>query len=104
MSELFCFREYQEIVDNYTKIKYLEPLIKKIELKTNDHNKPHLEVTWIEQVSEKVFVDYDGWYVTPSEKYPTFEALAMKRSGDYNDNWGKVLTQRLNELDQLESD
>lgn len=104
MSEVFCLKEYQFIVDNYTKLKYLEPLITKIELVKSDHSSSHLKVTWIEQVSERVFVDHEGWYVNPSEKYPTFEALAMKRSGGYHVKWGEALTERLNELDQLESD
>lgn len=103
MSDLFSLRECQEILDNYTNYRYLEPLIEKIELKGLDQLKTYLEVTWIEKVSEQVFVDEEGWYVASSDKYPTFEALAMKRSKGYNAKWGDVLTQRLKELDHVES-
>lgn len=104
MIEAYKIVEYKEIVDNYTKYDYLKPLIKVIKIKHDNSLDPYLEITWIENILENVYVDQDGWYVDSEQKFPTFEGLAMDRSKGFSVNWGNALNKRLEQLDNDDDD
>lgn len=98
----FILEECKEVQENYTKCSYLQPLIKVIELCDEAADAPYLKIRWLENNTELVKVDIDGWFVISSEKYPTFEALAMKQSQLFKAKWAEALTKRLEQLDEEE--
>ncbi|GMM28473.1 hypothetical protein DAMA08_011890 [Martiniozyma asiatica (nom. inval.)] len=93
--------EFQFVFDTYTSFDHLKPLIKNISLNSGD-----LYLTWLENGTDKVDVCIDGWFVGETQKFPTFEALAMHKSSMFAKKWAEQLNKMLNETfenDQLSS-
>lgn len=94
--------EYLEIYKNYTQYEHLTPLLLDIQIWPDINEPSYLKITWIENVTENVYVCEDGWYAndfTTNQKFPTFESLAMRRSDAFNCKWGETLFAKLQELD-----
>ncbi|GMM45897.1 hypothetical protein DAPK24_024720 [Pichia kluyveri] len=90
--------EYREIYQNYTEFDHLKPLLLSIK-----HKEECLEIEWIENIIDKIYVCEDGWYANEfqnSQKFPTFESLAMRRSKIFNKKWAETLYMKLQELDE----
>jgi hypothetical protein len=99
----FEVEEYKEIYYNYTKYDYLKPLILDIQLYPDNESPEYLKIKWIEEIQEIIYVDRDGWFVKDmTNKYPTFESLAMRQSNKFNQKWGETLYTKLQELEEEE--
>lgn len=98
--------EYIQLFQQFSEFQHLKPLLKSIKLvEGTDQNVECIEVEWLENINEKVYVCLDGWYVRNSEdRFPTFESLAMRRSAQFNQKWGEALHLKLQELEQEEEE
>lgn len=95
---VFPHDEYVSIEEEFNSDLDLVLLVKKV-----IYNGTHLEVTWLEGVTESVYVDLSGWYVGHSEsRYSTFEDMSMESSPEFKKIWPRVLFDKLRRAEEKE--